>query len=204
MGLFDNLKRQAENLLKTEFNQVSQNAVNTIKNKAQSSANTKTVTLSALPKNADEMKALAEFDLSDPFKVAALCVCALDCYSKDREAAKQMLNTLKGPEPLSPRELQFINDRFMDGNDYVTRSYFSGSSPENNYTATQPYSVSIIEYGNSRENEGYIRLYLNSSGADSPRPVVLRHKPSTNEWFLWEFDALLSGVRQPKSADKWA
>ena len=204
MGLFDNLKRRAENLLKTELNQVSQNVVNGIKNKAQSSAKTNTVTLFKLPQSADEMRAMAEFDLSDPFKVAALCVCALDCYSKDREAAKQMLNVLKGPEPLSPRELQFINDRFMDGNDYVTRSYLSGSSPENNYTVKEPYSVSIIEYGNSRENEGYIRLYLNSSGADSARPVTLRHKPSTNEWFLWEFDALLSGIRPPKSADKWA
>ncbi len=27
---------------------------------------------------------------------------------------------------------------------------------------------------------------------------------STNEWFLWEFDGILSGIRPPKSTDKWA
>ena len=92
----------------------------------------------------------------------------------------------------------------MDGKSYVTRSYFAGSSPENDYTPAPPYTVSVIEYQNSRENAGYIKLFLKSSGADSPRQITLRQKPSTGEWFLWEFDGILSGIRIPKSADKWA
>lgn len=203
MGLFDSLKRQAENLLRTEINGAAQSAVNAV-SKAASSAKTKTVTLSALPENVDGMRAMSEFTLGDPFTVAALTVAALNRYSADREAAKAMLNVLKGPEPLTPREVQFINDRFMDGKDYVTRSYFAGTSPENDYTPSAPYRVEVIEQANSRDSEGYITLYLKSSGADSIRPVMLRHKPSTNEWFLWQFDSLLSGIRIPKSTDKWA
>lgn len=203
MGLFDSLKRQAENLLRTEINGAAQSAVNAV-SKAASSAKTKTVTLSALPENVDGMRAMSEFTLGDPFTVAALTVAALNRYSADREAAKAMLNVLKGPEPLTPREVQFINDRFMDGKDYVTRSYFAGTSPENDYTPSAPYRVEVIEQANSRDSEGYITLYLKSSGADSIRPVMLRHKPSTNEWFLWQFDSVLSGIRIPKSTDKWA
>ena len=211
MGLFDNLKKQAENLLKNEVNQAARSAVSSVEgavksaaNSAGSQAKTQTVTLSALPQSADEMQAMAEFKLNDPFAVAAFTVAALNRYPADRDAAIAMLNVLKGPEPLTPRETQFINDRFMDGKDYVTRSYFGGSSPENDYTPEVPYTVSVTEQSNSRQNEGYINLYISSSGADSKRQVTLRYKPSADQWFLWQFDALLLDIRIPKSADKWA
>ncbi|MBR4762427.1 MAG: hypothetical protein IK086_07315, partial [Clostridia bacterium] len=152
----------------------------------------------------DEMRAMTEFNLTDPFTVLAFSVAAMNRYPTDREACKEMLNALKGPEPLTQRELQFINDRFMDGRDYVARSYFGGTSPENDYTPSQPYTVKITEQFNSRENEGYIKLFLKSAGADTPRQLTLRCKPSTGEWFLWEFGGILSGIRMPKSADKWA
>lgn len=208
MGLFDNLMRQAENLIKSEVKSTAKSAVNSAVNSASkaaaSTAKTTTVTIACLPQSADEMRAMPEFTLSDPFVVAALSVAALDRYGEDREAAKEMLNVLKGPAPLVQRDIQFINDRFMDGKDYVARSYFGGTSPENDYTPSQPFTVAVTEQSNSRENEGYIRLFLKSSGADSIRPVVLRNKPSTGEWFLWQFESLLADIRIPKSTDKWA
>ena len=115
-----------------------------------------------------------------------------------------MMNVLKGPEPLSERDKQFINDRFMDGKDYVMRSYFEGTSPENNYAISAPYQIEVTELPNSRENDGYVRLFLKSSGADSLRYVVLRNKPSTGEWFLWEFQGITMDIRIPKEQDKWA
>lgn len=207
MGLFDSIKRQAESLLRNEVAPAAKTALNNAGQKAAnapSSAKTTVVTLSSLPQNADEMRAMPEFTLSDPFTVLAFSVAAMNRYPTDREACREMLNVLKGPEPLTQRELQFINDRFMDGRDYVARSYFGGTSPENDYTPSQPYTVKITEQFNSRENEGYIKLFLTSSGADSIRPITLRNKASTGEWFLWEFDGMLSSIRIPKSADKWA
>lgn len=204
MGLFDSLKRQAENLLKTEVGKATNYAVNSVSKVAVSTAKSSKVTISKLPLNVSEMKQMPEFTLNDPLKVATFAVAALDRYSANREDAKEMLNCLKGPEPLTNREIQFINDRFMDGKSYVTRSYFLGSSPENDYTPATPYTAEITEQFNSRENEGYIKLYIKSSGADSLRPITLRYKPSSNEWFLWEFDSILSGIRIPKSTDKWA
>ncbi|MBR5922509.1 MAG: hypothetical protein IKZ59_01815 [Clostridia bacterium] len=204
MGLFDSILRQTENLIKNSANQAVKGTPGGANPAPASGGISKTVTLSALPQNAAEMRAMPEFTLSDPFTVLAFGVAALNRYATDREASKEMLNALKGPEPLTVRELQFINDRFMDGKDYITRSYFGGTSPENDYTPSVPYTVKITEQSNSRENEGYIKLYLTSSGADSIRPVTLRNKPSTGEWFLWEFDGMLSSIRIPKSTDKWA
>ena len=99
---------------------------------------------------------------------------------------------------------QFIRDRFR-GKEYLMRSYFSGSSPENNYTPVQPYRVVVLEnaYSRSQIGEGYLNLYVVCSGADSPRPLKLRNKPSTGQWFLWE-QQLLTGTRIPKEADPWA
>ena len=46
-------------------------------------------------------------------------------------------------------------------------------------------------------------VQVESGGADSPRQIRLRTKPSTGEWFLWE-QFILSDIRPPKSADPWA
>ena len=176
MGLFDSILRQTENLIKNSANQAVKGTPGGANPAPASGAISKTVTRSALPQNVAEMQAMPEFTLSDPFTVLAFGVAALNRYATDREASKEMLNALKGPEPLTVRELQFINDRFMDGKNYITRSYFGGTSPENDYTPSVPYTVKITEQSNSRENEGYIKLYLTSSGADSIRPVTLRSK----------------------------
>lgn len=204
MGLFDDLKRQAESFVNGSQNTASSNTPVQAAPAAPSGVAAKTVTISALPQNAAGMKAMPEFSQTDPFSVAAFTVAAFNRYAASREDGKEMVNLLKGPEPLTVREMQFINDRFMDGKDYVPRSYFGGTSPENNYTPAVPYTVSITENTYSRENAGYIKLYLKSSGADSPRAVTLRQKPSTGEWFLWEYEGILAGIRMPKAEDKWA
>ena len=49
-----------------------------------------------------------------------------------------MLNFLRGPRPLSPYEISFLDDRFRDGNWYVPFSYFKGAIPENDYTPNEP------------------------------------------------------------------
>ena len=115
-----------------------------------------------------------------------------------------MLDFLRGPRPLNGMDKQFIKDRFR-GKEYLMRSYFAGATPENNYTPKLPYRVSISENASSRSQfgEGYLTLYVACSGADSPRPLKLRNKPSTGQWFLWE-QQLLTGIRIPKSADPWA
>ena len=116
-----------------------------------------------------------------------------------------MLNFLKGPQPLSQKEISFLNDRFMDGASYIPRSFFKGATPDNDYAPTAPFTIDVMEqeYSRDQQGEGYVVLWLQSGGADSPREVKLRNKPSTGQWFLWE-QMLLSGIRKPKSTDAWA
>ncbi len=161
------------------------------------------VTFQKLPADAEELKALPEGKLQKPEYTAALTVAALARYAEDKEASFAMLNYLRGPRELSPMEKQFISDRFMDGKDYIPRSYFAGAAPDNSYQPSLPYTVHMKDSAAPIAEEGYRILALTSGGADSPRTVTLRLKPSTGEWFLWE-QTLLVGIREPKSQDPWA
>lgn len=161
-----------------------------------------TFTFAALPESLAQMQALPEAALDNPFKTAALTVCALCAYAADKEIGTQMLNWLRGPRPLSGQDISFLNDRFRDGKTYVPFSYFRGATPENDYTPAQPYTVTIETNPYSDANAGYKKLFVRSGGADNPREIVLRMK-GDGQWLLWD-QALLVGIREPKSADPWA
>ena len=161
-----------------------------------------TFIFTALPESLAQMQALPEATLDDPFKTAALTVCALCVYAADKNIGAEMLNWLRGPRPLGAFDISFLNDRFRDGNTYVPFSYFKGATPDNNYTPAQPYTITIETNPYSDANEGYKKLFVRSSGADNPREIVLRMK-GDGTWLLWE-QAILVGIRAPKSADPWA
>lgn len=162
---------------------------------------TKCFTFQALPESLDQLQALPEASLTDPFATAALTVCALCAYAADRAVGTQMLNWLKGPRPLSNQEISFLNDRFRDGT-HVPFSYFKGATPDNNYTPSQPYSIVVESGPYSDANEGYKKLYLKSGGADNPREIVLRRK-GDGQWLLWD-QFLMVGIRPCKADDPWA
>ena len=161
-----------------------------------------TFTFAALPESLDGLRALPEASLDTPYKTAALTVCALCAYAAAPEIGKEMLNFLKGPAPLSGYEISFLNDRFRDGK-HVPFSYFAGAAPENNYTPSQPFKVTIFSNPYSFQSENRATLHLNSGGADSPRQIKLRFKPSEGKWYLEE-QMILVGIRTPKAADPWA
>lgn len=162
------------------------------------------ITLNSLPKTLDELKAMPQAALTVPEEVAALTVAALALYPETPAETEKMLDFLRGPRPLNGIDKQFIRDRFR-GKEYLMRSYLVGSTPENNYTPVQPYRVTVSEntYSRTQFVDGYLTLYVACSGADIPRPLKLRNKPSTGQWFLWE-QQLLTGIRIPQVADPWA
>ena len=160
----------------------------------------RTFTFSALPGNVDELRALPEFAMTDPFMTAALTVAILCRYEADPNATVDMLNAIKGPRPLTPFEIQFLRDR-LAGKGYKPYSFFDGASPANNYTPSRPYTITVRDDPYSYQNEGYVRLQLRSYGADSPRPITLRRKG--DQWMLWE-QILLADIRVPVKDDPWA
>ena len=199
MGIFDSLKRTAESTLKKEASKAVHNAVSSV---GKGRNHTETFTFASLPTNVSELQALPEASLDSAFKTAALTVVALCRYEHNPDESIAMLNFLKGPEEVSTYEKQFIRER-MEGKMYKARSYFAGATPQNGYTPSTPYKISVIENPYSFDNENWATLYVASGGADNPRPIKLRKKPSTGQWFLNDIQCL-SDIRVPVSEDPWA
>jgi len=172
-----------------------------------------TVTFQALPQSVAELQALPQAGLASPYGTAALAVAAICAYEANPQAVAEMLNFLRGPRPLTPMDLQFLRDR-LRGKGYKIYSYFEGATPQNNYTPSLPYRATVfdnlhswVSEDSSQSSSGpvqYARLLMQSSGADSPRFITLRLKPSTDQWFLWEHGGLLPDIRVPAMADSWA
>ena len=200
MGLSDLLKK-ASDVSRTISD--LQDAVKDAKGSAGvSSGKAKSVDIPSLPTTLAELQAMPGAKLADEYAVTALAVAVLCNYENDPDETCRMMDFLRGPQPMTGVDKQFIRDR-LKGRSYVIRSYFKGATPDNNYTPTKPYAVEISENSYSREEQGYVKLFVRTSGADSPRPITLRLKPSTGQWFVWQ-QSLLTDVQKPKESDPWA
>ena len=189
MSIFDQMKNRAE--------AAARSAVSNLGNKRE------TFTFQALPESVEQMRALPEAAMDTPFKTAALTVCSLCAFAADQAVGTDLLNFLRGPRPLTGQDISFIRDRFRGGaRNYIIFSYFGGAKPENDYTPSLPYTVTVSSDAHSYDEQGYARLYIACGGADSPRPVKLRKK-GDGQWCLWE-QYLLTDIRQPKANDPWA
>ena len=183
MGLFDGLKKGINDAVKGK-------------------TETQTFVFRSVPKTLEELKALPEASLDTPFKAAALAILALCNYKDNEEEMYKMLDFLNGPEAVTPFTKQFIRDR-LKGKEYVVTSFFKGADKANGYTPSEPYTIDVSSNPYSFDNENYATLWLTSAGADSPRPIALRLKPSTGEWFIREIQCL-SDIRVPDNLDPWA
>lgn len=159
------------------------------------------ITVSSVPTTSEEFSALPQNDLSKPENTCVMFLLALALYLKDSDAGVAALNTLRGPRPLSNYDIQFLRDR-LRGKSYLPLAYFDGATPENNYVPSNPLTLEVIADSRPQDiEEGYLRLFLKTAGADSPRPIKLRQKG--NSWYLWEYSSILSGIRIPSEADAW-
>ena len=203
MGFFDSIKRQAEAAIKREVAQgVSKAAHNAAQSAGKNKNHTETFTFVALPTNVTELKSLPEACLDSAFKTTALTLAALCNYEHSPDATIDMLNFLKGPGEISGFEKQFIKEH-LGSEGYKARSFFEGATPQNGYKPDIPYKITVIENPYSFDNENWATLYVQSGGADNPRPVKLRKKPSTGQWFLVEIQCL-ADIRVPFEEDPWA
>ncbi len=161
------------------------------------------VTIGKIPQNLQEFEELAG-TLSTPEKTCALLLCAISLFDKDKEAGTAALNLLRGPRPMTPYDIQFMRDR-LSGKPYLPLAYFEGATPQNGYKPNVPYVLDVKADPRKQDAEpGYCRVFVQTPGADSPRPVKLRQKGSTGEWFLWDYTSVLVGIRTPVSEDPWA
>jgi len=199
MSIFDSLKKAVASFLKKEASEAVDNVVKSV---GKGRNHTESFTFNELPTNVNELKALPEASLDSAFKTTALTILALSRYEQNPDEAMEMINFLKGPSEVNGKDRQFIDDR-LKGKGYKVLSFFAGATPENNYKPNTPYTISVSENPYSFDEENWATLYVTSGGADNPRPIKLRKKPSTGQWFVNDIQCL-SDIRTPNKDDAWA
>lgn len=151
---------------------------------------------------------LETYDKTNPANVAALLIHVFCNYNpNDTDMFYDMLQYLYGEfQPLSVLMKQNIKDRMMQNEKYsfIGKSYFKGANPSNDYTPTE-FEIDVMQNDYSEPEPGFMRLFLKSGGADSPRPVTLR-LAKDGKYYIWSDSCmgLLSDIRQPESNNPWA
>ena len=168
-------------------------------NKSEKQTGKKSVEFSSLPVKLDKFKTLPQAEMKSPYDTAAMFVVALTLYTQDRDESIAMINFLKGPSPLSQRELSLFKTQVTD---YLARSYFAGATPQNDYLPSQPYTVVVSDNAHSYAESGCVNLFVHCGGADSPRPIEMR-LAKDSKWYLTGHSSLLAGIRKPESTNPW-
>lgn len=206
MGLFDKIKDQAAGAPGNASGQAPGAA-----GQAQSSAGggnrSVPVVFASMPETLAEFTALPQGALQSPFDTAAMIIAALCVYPLNKDECMAMINYLRGPNPMSQRDIIFLRDRMAQNNkaSFLGASYFNGATPQNEYTPSEPYTVIVSEHPYSYSSEGIVNLHIRSGGADSPRGVAVR-LAKDGKWYLWQTDyhTLLLDIRAPESRNPWA
>ena len=134
------------------------------------------VVIQKIPENLPEFELLAA-EGRQPERICALFLCALALFDRNKEAGAAAMNLLRGPRPLTPYDCQFLRDR-LRGKPYLPLAYFEGATPENGYQPQVPYTLNVLADPRPQDLEpGYLRVFLKTAGADSPRPISCARRP---------------------------
>ncbi len=163
------------------------------------------VSVKAIPVSADDFNELTAGVPNTPEGAAAKMILALTLYCADQSVGEIVLAGVvhagqlapgSGDSKLSKRSLDLIKNQ-IGGRPYHMHSYFAGTSPEQGYQLPQlPYSIEFTTNPHSgRAEEGRIKLFIKSSGADSSRPITVQ-TDSSGTWKAAEWSSLLSGIRE--------
>lgn len=166
-----------------------------------------TVEIPALPTTLEEFLSLRNDIATSPHGGVVIYVVALVLYSENTDLGLQCLTVAvdaseltdgdiyKGKSP-SRMRLRELKDRVAP-KPYVARSYVLGTSPENKYVLPSgPLSIKIRHQAVDVITDERAKLFVYSSGADSPRPVTVK-KNNRGLWKASSYSSLDVGVRPP-------
>ena len=157
---------------------------------------------SGLPSNYAEFRERCQSACQSPYGAAKMFFDAVFCYMEPstRSEGTKMLRFVMHEKQGWERSPNFslFAQRMRDTKyQHIFRSFAEGTSPENDYSM-DPNSYQLM-MGELVESTGYMRLFLYSSGADSPRPIWVKQFDD-GLWYVINVVSTYAGVREPYSA----
>jgi len=165
----------------------------------------KTIETDKIPTTVEEFLAFRDKVAKTPEGGASVMAMALILYTQNQELGKQALtialdrsqlskgDVYKGFQP--PTSINFHLQN-LKGSPYIARSYVVGTSPEGAYKLPSKIKFKLTQNSYSENPNGDIKVFVQCSGADSPRPVSLR-KNNRGIWKAVNYNSLFVGIRYP-------
>jgi hypothetical protein len=169
------------------------------------------VQIDRMPTSVEEFKTLRDRIATTPEGGAAAFVIALKMYFDNPQVGIQCvimqchLPTLSqgdGPNSYGGYTLGNSDHGTLktqrERSPWVMNSYFPGATSENNYqmpTGAFQMNLSTNNYSGNA-NEGTLKVFIKSSGADSPRPVTMVRN-DRGVWKATMWSSLVVGCRPP-------
>lgn len=152
-----------------------------------------------LPQNYQKFKARYQTEgrtIEGAFK---LHLEAIFCYIEPKtrkEASKMLRYSMHLSEPLeqSKKSGLFVRRMLDPEYNFVFRSFCTGTSPQNNYSMN-PDNFRV-NFAGSKQEEGYVRLFVKSSGADSAAHIWMQNYDGL--WYTTNNSSLYVMVREPQ------
>ena len=179
-----------------------------------------TYTFNALPRNIEELKTLEVNDreyFKSPHFVTALFICCLNRLPYNSTDTWEMINYLRthtatvGEDnimKISKDNTQNVVQNLLEDDTHGfpsvngLRSYFAGSSPDNKYTPTTPYQVTIVEKSDiyvTKDGNLYAKLYVESSGYDDPVGPLKLRKVEGHDWLVYSGESVFAKKMKPQN-----
>ena len=155
-----------------------------------------------LPSNYAEFRERCQTECQSPYGAAKMFFDAVFCYMapRTRSEGSKMLRFIMHEKQGWERSPNFstLAQRMRDPkHQHIFRSFAEGTAPENDYSM-DPNNYQLM-MGELVESTGYMRLFLYSSGSDSPRPIWVKQFDD-GLWYVINVVGTYSGVREPYSA----
>jgi hypothetical protein len=172
-----------------------------------------TLTFDSIPATVEEFIILRDTMGTTPEGGAVLTVIAMLRFADDPVAGMTFFTVMlvndgsqhrgtakggyKGLEPSAGNQMMI--NKLADA-PWLARSYVTGATPENGYALpAAPWTITIMRRADSDQPDGSVKLFVVSSGADTPRPIRLK-KNDKGIWKIAEFSSLFVGVKNPAKA----
>ncbi len=149
---------------------------------------------------------LADSFMNIPEKVAALFIMVLRIYAVDKELGLKMVSYLRHEEELSESEISMTLDAPLRQASYLPLAYLKGSTPQNNYSPSTPYVITVKESREKSKSRKQKTLYIGCPGDGTYRPVTLfkiKKRKAKNKnllgdpWFISDYTSLMLPVVPP-------
>lgn len=177
--------------------------------------NTYTYTFSTIPTNVEELK---QYNISGDdgrYKVLALYIMSLRTWKPENQTdCEEMIGYLCNRQ-LSVYEKQRLAEQMKKSKQYLYlgNAFLNGSTPANNYTPSQPYSITLTQDSVVDEDQVYIpanpsipspdqyRAFIYCKASDSGKWIDVYKSSKDGNWYMYKWMDLITSIKAPASSN---